>query len=198
MLLYLMLLIAYPAKVKIYTEAAGPVLAPLVVLSAGACIYVFYRHIVGEWILFPLAHFVDYWSCRRNRRNSKEEASSMICLLYKRGVPLNELRAAYTTLRREFLPADTGKQLGLAHTEVFVLYISVVELGTLACFLWWQRTNGFPLVLAGAGLILAAALAADVQLHRSEYRTMMIGTGGKTYTEFLIERGYLCESRDAT
>jgi len=188
MLLYLMLVIAYPAKVKVYTDAAGPVLAPLVVLTAGACIYVFYRHIVGEWVLFPLAHLVDYGG---NRRNG-QEASSMICHLYKLGVPANNLRQAYTALRREFLLPDIKKQLDLAHSEVFVLYISVAELGALGCVLWWQHANGFPLVLAAAGLILVSALAADVRQHRSEYRTMMIG-GSEPYIDFLKKLGYLQE-----
>ncbi len=59
-LVYVILLLAYPVEVKKYTEAAGTVLAPILVLAGGACIYVVYRHLLGEWFLYPLAHFFDY------------------------------------------------------------------------------------------------------------------------------------------
>src|SRR5690242_9745893 len=76
-LLYLILLIADPGAVKQYTDSAGSVLAPLLVLGAGACVYVIYRHLLGEWILFPLGHLFDYYTSKGNRDTGKGAVSTI-------------------------------------------------------------------------------------------------------------------------
>jgi len=55
-LLYLILLLFKRDLVKAYSESISSVLVIFIIFSGGICIYAFYRHLIGEWILFPLAH----------------------------------------------------------------------------------------------------------------------------------------------
>ncbi len=196
-LLYLILLIRDPASMKAYTESAGAVLAPLLLVGAGTCIYVVYRHLLGEWLLYPFAHRLDYYTARGNR-DLTAGAVSPIWWLAQRGVAKGARREAYTAVRREFLPADTRKQLDLAHSEVHVLYLTFIELFGLGAILLADGNRWhLALVVAVSGLVfLLAAWAADVRLHRHEFRSIVSTDQSKRdgLEAFLASRGYVARS----
>src|SRR5437660_1697362 len=108
------LLFVNPRAIKTVTDNSGPVLAPPLVLAVGACIYVVYRYIVGEWILFPLTHWID----ERISVASAATALSPIRHLRQLGIRERELRAAYNALRHEALDEKVRKQLDFAHAEI--------------------------------------------------------------------------------
>jgi hypothetical protein len=185
LLLFVILLLKDPVRVKGYVEGAGSVLAPLAVLGIGACFYVLYRHLLGEWFLYPLAHIADWVTSKENRGPNP---ISPIWHLRNLGLPYRQCRNAYNAVRREFLPEQVTKQLNMAHSEIHVLYITALEIPLLAAFrvdLW-----PWPYVVATAVLALLAALAADVRQHRYEHRSIVSTHSVEQLTNFLTQRGY--------
>ena len=109
-----------------------------------------------------MASFFDRLFSRPNR--AKDGAVSTIWYLAQSKVPRGARREAYTALRREYLPAETKKQLDLAHSEVHVLYITFLELFSLGVLLWRSGREIGIFLTGGAILFLCAAWAADIRL----------------------------------
>jgi hypothetical protein len=192
-LLYLILVIFNRDPVKAYTESVGSVLVLFIIFSGGTCIYAIYRHLIGEWFLFPAAHGVD-WLTNKGNRQENAGAVSTVWWLAQQGVPSHTRREAYTALRRDCLPLRAKKQLDLSHSEVYVLYISFLEIVVLGIWLWYAKgflKGGW--VALSACVFLLAAWAADVRLHRQEFRTIVPADdqGFQKVMAFLVERGYL-------
>jgi hypothetical protein len=191
-LLYLILAIFHTGRVAEVTDAAGSVLAPIITLVVGACIYVVCRHFVGELFLYPGAHAYDWATNPRNR--AKTGAVSTFWYLYQMKVPLLDCREAYTALRREYLIGETKNQFDFSHSEVHVLYVTFVEIIVLGFVLWYARgfTRGGWLVF-GSLSFLGTAWAADARLHRHEFRTIVPADEKQRepVLKFLKDHGYL-------
>lgn len=183
LLLFGMLLLRYPQEIKSYVEGAGDILAPLVVFAIGACIYVIYRHLLGEWIIYPLAHCIDWLTSKKNR---SPNALSPFWHLKNLGLPWQQRRDAYNAIRREFIPENLQKQLNAAHAEIHVLYITALELPILGIlrpdFTFWPY---FVALFA-----LMAAWAADIRQHRSELKSILATRPTVDLKDFLRSRGY--------
>ena len=184
----MLLVFVNPSAVKTVTDNAGPVLAPLLVLSVGACIYVVYRYIIGEWILYRVTHWVDSITAK----DSAGRDLSPIRHLRKLGVPRRESRAAYNALRHEFLDDKVKKQLDFAHAEIHVLYITCIELISLSIFLAATgMKKQYPLILIVGLVVLCGAMATDIQQHRSEVRTIRSNKAEAEVRDFLRAKGFL-------
>lgn len=172
-LLYLIFVLHDPAEAKTITDASGSVLAPLLLLAAGACIYVFYRHLVGEWFLFPLAHFLDWWGVKGNRHET-EGAVSPIFWLRQQGVPLTSCRAAYSAIRQHQAKREARAIFDRDHSEIHILYLTFLALTPAAAIAWSDGAHGVALGCAFAAVVfLIGGLRADVQLHRLEFPTLV-------------------------
>jgi hypothetical protein len=181
------LLFINPSAIKTITDNAGTVLSPLLVLAAGACIYVVYRYVVGEWILFPLSHCIDGIVSRGH-----SPVRSPILYLLRLGVKLTDLRPAYNALRHEVLEEKTRNQLDFAHAEIHVLYITCIELMGLAIYLTviGAKTHVYLILIIGI-VILCGAISTDIQQHRSELRTIQSAVSVEEIERNLRARGFL-------
>jgi hypothetical protein len=190
MLFTTILLVLNRSFVKSLTESAGAVLTPFIVVTIGACIYVVYRHLLGEFILYRLAHFFDNRGSKKNRGTTG--ALSPHGYLEQLGVPKRQRRDAYNAMRREYLSEPLKKQLDLAHAEVHILYITFVEGAGLAVYLpfssssWWT----FWIVTISALLVLFCAIAADIKQHRYELNSILSVKQIDELKSFLAARGY--------
>lgn len=186
LIVFVMLLMKDPARMKSYVEGAGAVLAPFVVLAIGACVYVLYRYLLGEWIFYPLAHFWDWLFSRANR--GQKALSPFWYIRHRHGIPKRQCRDAYNAIRRELVPDPLKKQLDIAHAELYVLYITALMLPFAATI----RPNLVPwqYIVGGAVIVQIGAWVADVRQHRYELRSIVSAQTSEALAEFLRKRGY--------
>lgn len=188
LLLAAFLVKGFPADAKAYVEGAGAVLAPLIVLTVGSCLYTVYRHLIGEWLLYPIAHCID------TRLFVPElDARSLVAIFPVWGVSKGRIRDAYNLVRRQLVPDDLKKQVELAHAEVHILYLTALQMPLLYFVL---GMNGWA-AAAISVTTLFAAWAADVRQHRYEARAIRAklavpGKGGdQVIKDFLTEHRLL-------
>jgi hypothetical protein len=184
LLLGVSLLTGKANNLKPAIEAAGSVLGPLVVFACGTAIYVFYRYLLGEWVLFPIAHLLDWLTFKGNR--GKLGATSPFWHFVQLGVPLRRARKAYNAVRREKLSESTAKRLNLAHAEAHILYMTSVVL--IASY-WMIAASSLLFILGLA--TLGAALANDIRQHREELPTIRADLPDEALKQFLREHGFI-------
>lgn len=183
--------------VKSSIAAAGSVLAPLVVFFVGVCIFVVYRYVLGEFILYQLTHATHKILDRC--MYGKGEVSSPTGYLQSLGVSWWQKRTAYTDIRRELFDKEQQERLDLAHSEIHVLYITAIEFFAAAAYLYLSingssRPFSITFFLVGAVLTLIAASITDIQQHRIEYRLLRYGIEFDRLVGFLRKRGYTVKS----
>jgi hypothetical protein len=166
-------------------EAAGSVLGPLVVFACGTAIYVFYRYLLGEFVLFPIAHLLE-WVAYKENRGKKYGAVSPIWHFKQLGVPWCETRKAYNVVRREKLSEPIAKRLNLAHAESHILYLTSVVL--IASY-WTIATSSLLIILGVAAL--GAGLTNDIRQHREEFPAISADLPDEALKQFLKERGFI-------
>ncbi|MBL8860567.1 MAG: hypothetical protein JNK02_01020 [Planctomycetes bacterium] len=185
LLLGVFLLTSETSKLKSAIDAAGSVLGPIVVLAAGAAIYVLYRYLLGEWLLFPLAHGLDWLMWKFSSR--RHEPVSPIWYLATLGVRFGNRRLAYNTVRRAGLEPGIAERLDVAHSEAHIPYLTAVIL--IAAYGTFARQE---VVLLWLGLFtLAAALANDVRQHREELPTLKASVPEQKLKELLKKHGFI-------
>jgi len=173
------------SKLKVAIDAAGSVLGPLVVLAVGAAVYVLYRYLLGEWLLFPLAHGLD-WLIWKVWPGTAEPVSP-IWYLAKLGVRFGNRRLAYNTVRRQGLEPVIAERLDVAHSEAHIPYLTAVVL--MASYATFASTK---VLLFWFGLVaLAAALANDVRQHREELRTLKAALPEDKLEDLLKKHGFI-------
>ena len=182
-----------PAKLKEAIEAGGAVVAPLVILAIGTAIYVLYRYILGELLLFPFTHSV-HWAF--DKVFGDGTASSPIGLLAEKGVTLGRRRSAYTDVRRQLFSEDQRKRLDLDHSEAHILWITAVESSGGLLYVSTLATSSTPstnvwwFFLFASIAVTPAALLHDIQLHRNEYHLLNSSTFNPSLDNFLRANGY--------
>lgn len=185
LLLGVFLLTSDTSKLKPAIEAAGSVLGPIVVLAAGAGIYVLYRYLLGEWLLFPLAHGLDWLMWKVFPRSL--EPVSPIWYLARLGVRFGSRRLAYNTVRRAGLEPAIAERLDVAHSEAHMPYLTAVIF--IASYGTFARQE---VLLLWLGLLtLAAALANDVRQHREELPTLKGHLSERKLQELLKTHGFI-------
>lgn len=192
------LLLVHAEVVGAAVEAAGPVLSPLLVLAGGASIYVLYRYIIGEFLLYPVMHGLELLAHRLLKSLVDTPVRYLARDLH---VPFGLRRAAYTAIRREFLPEVTRKRMDLAHSELHILYITAVELAAFWVYLEWgpkemQDIVNPTAVLLLSALVYVAAMLADMREHMYELSVIKQVSSTSDLMDFLSNRGY-CTRTDA-
>lgn len=166
-------------------KASGPVVTPLAIFFVGTCIFVVYRYVIGEFLLFPIMHLF-HWVVDKVIGGT----SSPTGYLGELGVIFGERRAAYSEIRRDLLKDEERERFNFAHSETHILYITAIELGV--AFLIIDK-NTFSLLyffLFGAILTFLSAIITDIQQHRVEYKILRHFYKRDKLIEFLTKRGY--------
>lgn len=121
-----------PENTKKVVDALGSVIAPIVLLLVGSFFYLFYRVLLGEFMLYPFRHWIhdriDAW----HRRRQPLEFWSFTALLADEGVSWGIRRRVYSALRNceEVFDPRERQQMDLLHATYHVFYLTF--LGTLA------------------------------------------------------------------
>jgi hypothetical protein len=180
-----------PAEVKPGIEAAGHVVAPLVVFAIGACIYVLYRYVLGELMIFPLVHYIHYLV--DTQLFGKAEARSPITFLARQGVRLGQRRNAYTDIRRGVFKDAERTRLDLDHTEIAVLYLTAVEFAGAWIYLAASRSGSAAsgwFFAVTAVLVGIAAIIADIKQHVYEFQLLQRPVMLADLSKMLQDNGY--------
>lgn len=181
-----------PNAVRQALTVAGPAVSLLVIFFAGACIYVVNRHVLGEFLVYPLMHVVHAILDRLTL--GQDQSSSVLHFMGTLGVPLLARRAAYTQIRREFLTGPLRVRLDLAHTEVHVLYITALEFTGASLYLFLRTAPDVrnALVCLSIGiLVLIAGFITDIQQHKLEYGILTHAFTNDALSTFLSGRGFI-------
>lgn len=179
-------------------DSAGPALSILILFFLGAALYVIYRYVLGELVLYNLHHFIHYML----DRTISKRPTSPTGYLGSLGVRIGQRRAAYTALRREFLPAIQRDRFDEAHSEIHLLWMTFLAAGGVTIYASINRaaTNP-PTVLRVAvflcALLLIAAIITDTMQAKVEYRTISSGGDRRRVTEFLERLGFIAPAREA-
>jgi|WetSurMetagenome_2_1015567.scaffolds.fasta_scaffold16208_2 hypothetical protein len=180
----------FPKEVSALISALGGVLSVLSVFAIGFATYVLYRYIIGEYLLFPLQHFIhrllDYILGR-----SKKNPTSSIDFIKNLGVPKGLRRDAYTAIRDAFFNDETRARLDLVHGEIHALYITAVDSFLISglSFLKPMYIPNWTWIFVGI-FTLIGGLIADTHQHTIETR-MIKAIDPSKLKEFLRQDGHL-------
>src|SRR5436309_568231 len=178
------------ARVKSIVEALGDFVSAIAVLGLGVGVYVLYRRIIGEMVLYHVHHMchrvVDFVAGRE-----KENLTSSTAFLGYLAVPLGRRRAAYSAVRETFFDTNTKRRIDLAHGELHVLYITAV--GSVAAYLYLRLSTPGRISLAWLVISIVSylgALVGDIKEH--SFETHVLKMIERTRLEkFLLDGGYL-------
>ncbi len=177
--------------VKEAVKSLGGLLSTMVVLSLGVGAFVFYRRIIGEFVLYHAHHAVHRTLDLVLGRKGHALTSCTAYLAFK-GVPLGSRRAAYTAIREVFFDKHARRRLDLAHGEIHVLYLTAIGCFAVTLYLLFDHAGGltnnaWPSVGA---LSYLGALWADIQQHSVETQMLKVLDEAKLRS-FLEGGGYL-------
>ena len=176
-----------PNFVKHLIAALGPFLAAIVALALGVGIYVAYFKIVGEFLLYPFHHLVHKLVDRVRKRIGKV-GTSCVAYIGELGVPFGQRRAAYEAIKAAYYQDRERRRIQLAHGELHVLYLTAVEAGAAALYLF-ARARPTEVWATTAIVFYVAALIADLRQHTLE--CYMLKTRAETeLRKFLNDAGY--------
>lgn len=177
----------HPEILKKTIESTGNVVTPLIIFSIGACIYIMYRYVIGEFLLYPFTHFVHFLWDKIHKKN--RVSTSVTGYLAKLGVKFGNRRQAYTEIRRSLLSEKIKNRLDVAHSETHILYITVLELFVLSVYLQ-QSNKPFIIFLLISLIAFISAICADIQQHQIECRIIKFELPKSDLLPFLSSRGY--------
>ena len=110
----------------------GDVLTIISAFAIGSVIYIFYRPIIGEWIL--------YWLCKRLHRK-KRSAMCKLCYLEERHRVSRENSVnAYRLVRDKLFVDKARERYHRQHSEIHLLYVSFTVLlgfSLFVCIKWF-------------------------------------------------------------
>jgi len=182
-----------PEILKKTIESTGSVVTPLIIFSIGACIYIMYRYVIGEFLLYPFTHFIHFlWDFFHKKNRS---ATSVTGYLAELGIKFGNRRQAYTEIRRSLLSENIKTRLDVAHSETHILYITVLELFVLSIHLQ-QSNEPFIIYLLISFVAFVSAICADIQQHQIECRIIKFELSKSELLPFLLSRGYRIQEPD--
>ena len=133
------------------------------IIAGGACIFILYRYVLGELILFNLALLISWGIGKRS--NKPWSVPYLLGTRYQ--VRLGERRAAYTFLRRSDAFKQQRERIEMIHSEIHVLYVTAFELLVLRV-LALSKPEHFSAVTWTAFVVFLAGIIFDVKQHRDE------------------------------
>jgi len=188
LLAVLILAIIQPSFVQSLVSSLGGILATLVALGVGVGIYVLYFKVIGEFALYLIQHAVHRvfdWV----RKTPPEKHTSCVAYLGYMGVGFGYRRAAYETIKASCYEIETCRRMQVSHGELHVLYLTAVETGIAAGYLWIAGRDYTPWLLT-AGIAYIAALIADTRQHFLEAAMLRAQPEAKI-RKFLTDGGFL-------
>jgi hypothetical protein len=179
-----------PELTKRIVDALGSALAPLSTLLVGIGIYVFYRVLVGELVLYPVRHAIHFLLDKYVRRRNKDPKGfiSFICLLGDCGVDWGKRRFVYSEIRDsgKFLDKARRQRLDLIHSTYHLLYLTALEVGVAA--LYQRPADGWRTLLIVALIFLVGAYIAD--LRQDSWECWLLRRDMKGLNAFLQSLGF--------
>lgn len=185
LLLFLVAAIVEPATTATVTTLLGSIFAGVVAFGIGSAIYVFYRPILGEYVVYPTyeaIHAVIDW-LNGDSAADREGKSTTTCKLKflkeRCNVAPRHAPNAYRMIRDGLFDEDRRKVFNRYHSEFYLLYSSFTVFGAACAYILakWRlyggvldrRDEGFFLAFALLSVLcLACGILADVTICRHE------------------------------
>jgi hypothetical protein len=156
--------------VESFVKATGGILTAIICMSAGIGVYAIYFRLIGELFLFPL-HYIMHTILDVVTGRWGEKRTCSLGVLHLYGVNFLSLRGSYEFIKRAFLNKEEGADIGVAHGELHVLYI------TSSLYLFISL------------VVYVAALIGDIRQHKSE--TFILKANKSKVVELLKRAGYI-------
>lgn len=150
--------------VRNMVENLGPVISTILTLSAGATVFIAYRNIIGELIIYPTTHLLH--------KLISPETSTLVFLKEVLSIKYNVflLRNVYNSIRRRFFSRELLSKLDLAHAEIHVIYVTAIQLIGNFFYLGIYKANDankFYWIVIGLTFLIVGIIA-DIWQHSNE------------------------------
>jgi hypothetical protein len=179
-----------PTKVASFVDSIGGVLSLFSVVAIGFVIFIFYRYLIGEFIIFPLQHLIHHLFDKILGKSSEKTTSSIYFLKYL-GVAKGIRRDAYTSIRDAFINDKIRARWDLIHGEIHALYITSIIFIGVSLFLNLNEVFITNWIWMFIGIVaIGAAFIADTHQHIVETR-MIKALDRNGLINFLIQEGHL-------
>lgn len=194
-LLFLLAAIIEPYKTWQLVDILGEVFFPFIALAIGILIYVFYRPILGRWILWPffdLIHgwFESMWGYKKNQANTHNCKRKYLINKFK-VAPARNAIDAYRLIRDNKFDKEVAESFQTQHSEIHLLYITFIVIILAAPYIYFVKGNInwaiFSCVMAIACLTMG--MVSDIQLCRVECAYMKT-LSDEEVTNLLKRAGY--------
>ncbi|MBA7683660.1 hypothetical protein ES703_92034 [subsurface metagenome] len=173
---------------KDFVDALGGIVSTLVIIAFGASIYIFYRYVLGEFLIYPFTHFIHYLFDKKN-----EPTSPTGYLRRIKKLKIGQVREAYTDIRRHFFEEKLRDKLDLDHSEIHLLWLTSV-IG-IFLFIYLSLVGNtdcmtrFSVFIASIFVYIAATII-DIKQHKKEYRLISEPSRQSDLDNFLNNHGY--------
>jgi uncharacterized membrane protein len=174
--------------VESFVKATGGILTAIICMSAGIGVYAIYFRLIGELFLFPL-HYIMHTILDVVTGRWGEKRTCSLGVLHLYGVNFLSLRGSYEFIKRAFLNKEEGADIGVAHGELHVLYITSLILFMTYWILEYFSKQPSSLYLFISLVVYVAALIGDIRQHKSE--TFILKANKSKVVELLKRAGYI-------
>lgn len=178
-----------PDGVRSVTATVGPIATAAIALGAGSGIYVLYRRVLGDLMLYPLQHALHRWFDKLCRRSGVEQ-TSCTGFLSSLGVPWGQRQLAYDSIKHLLLPPQRHRELSHAHGELHFPYLTSALLASTATYAAVTGQPGGTSWLAASAVMLLVALIADTRQHSYE-AGLLKSLNRQELLRFLSDHGFL-------
>ncbi len=182
------------ARVKQVVDALGTLLATVSCVAIGVSLYVFYREVLAEYILYPMRHIIHTGTDRigrwidRKRGRPPREYGSLTAFLGQLGVPLGSRRWVYRTLQAtSFVDSKGSMRFAIFHAEVHVLYISSLQIGAVGVYL---ALTGEPWVWLIVLSLVLLAICFFIDMRHDAFETMLMRQKREALERYLCKLGF--------
>lgn len=186
-----LLLFLVPDRIRPALEAGGSVVAPLVILAAGAAIYTLYRYFLNEIVVAPCLHGLHAFLDRR-----RDVPTNPANFLRKYNLPWHLRHPAYVEIRRGFFDDDVRRSFDRNHTEATIIWITSVECIVAGAVLFSIHAPDSEMWKACVLMVLGcfslfAAVVMDIRLFKQECRVLIVKE--TALEDFLRKRGFIAQ-----
>lgn len=180
-------------EIKALQGTIGVALTAVCAVVVGAAIYVGYRLVLGELVIFPIVNAMHTFISK----HTKLTVGVTGWLGSPRfSVGLGSRRAAYGYLRNKCNDKSEARNLDFIHTELHILYLSAVITIGFAIFQGVNdSSHAISLGITGC-VILFAACMADIRAHIRQKTYFERVVGSESVRNLLVEGGFVDSERE--
>lgn len=184
-------------ELKALQGTIGVALTAVCAVVVGAAIYVGYRLVLGELVIFPIVNAIHTFISKHTRLTVGVTG----WLGSRFSVGLGSRRAAYGYLRSKCSDKSEARHLDFIHTELHILYLSaIITIGFSIFQSISNSSHSIPLGITGC-VILFAACMADIRAHIRQKIYFERVEGSESVRKLLAEGGFVdagCEGTGDT